>query len=113
MTRSFPIKEVIGGCESTEFGCCFNTSIFCLDSHCSNCNLKSNLTNMQIIGGCESTQFGCCPNSMTPCADIMCNYCPNATLLYSTLIGGCDGTRYGCCRDSAACIDSNCSHCPT
>lgn len=47
-------KPVIGGCSSTEYGCCPDGKT-AKNKHGTNC----------FIGGCSSTKYGCCPDGKT------------------------------------------------
>ena len=60
----------VGNCIGTEFGCCKNTIIQCLDKNCSNC-----LLNIDSIGGCIATEYGCCNNTEIQCIDHNCSNC--------------------------------------
>jgi len=60
----------VGSCIGTEFGCCKNTIIQCLDKNCSNC-----LLNINHFGGCISTEYGCCNNTEIQCIDRNCSNC--------------------------------------
>ena len=106
-SSAFPIVEiVIGGCESTEFGCCpHQLTVACTDLDCMNCVQ----TNTTLLGGCESTEFGCCLDNQTVCLDTICSNC----YAHTVMIGGCNGTLYGCCDDLLTpCSNQNCTGCP-
>ena len=69
--------ELIGGCESTAYGCCLDNTTACQNFNCPNCNATSthtyNTTNL--IGGCESTAYGCCLDNTTACQNFNCTNC--------------------------------------
>jgi len=126
----FPVEiplPVIGGCESTQFGCCKDGVTACHNSRqqvCLNCHVPYDVKNLT-LGGCISTEFGCCKNTTDACLDVYCTNCLNITNITSStivnvtianlttkLIGGCMSTQFGCCHDnSTACSDRPCSNC--
>ena len=54
-------NDPVGGCSSTEFGCCPGTDI-ARNSDGSNCSPPSPPgPGNDPVGGCSSTEFGCCP----------------------------------------------------
>lgn len=123
----FPVEipsPILGGCESTQFGCCKDGVTACHNSTCLNCPIPTHTKYLR-LGGCLGTEFGCCKNTTDPCVDVYCTNCPNITHATSTtivnvtianltsqLIGGCVSTQFGCCHDnSTACSDRPCSNC--
>ena len=64
--------SLLGGCLGTEFGCCTNTQIQCIDTQCSNCVLDNDTS---LLGGCLGTEFGCCTNTQIQCIDTQCSNC--------------------------------------
>ena len=104
---AMPIREtILGGCISTQYGCCHDNSTTCLDFHCSNCDDMYNQTE---LGGCVGTEFGCCHDNATPCTDLDCMNCYASTVI----VGGCNGTKFGCCADDfTPCLTENCGNCP-
>lgn len=61
-TLSAPIREVIiGGCSSTEYGCCQDNVTSCVNQTCYNCEYND------LIGGCSTTEYGCCQDNITSC----------------------------------------------
>jgi len=61
---------LLGGCASTEFGCCAD-GVTPSDMNHTNCNS----TNVTLMGGCASTLHGCCNDNVTACSD-HCLNCP-------------------------------------
>ena len=75
-TQTLPV--LVGGCKGTQFGCCNETQLVCLDSNCSNCNTTK--VNVELIGGCQGTQFGCCNQTQLVCQDFKCSNCYNHSI---------------------------------
>ena len=110
-SNAFPIRvNLLGGCESTEFGCCPLSTTPCTDLDCMNCYLDPQF---QDIGGCLGTQYGCCQDNQTICLTADCHNCytkENTTVVVE--LGGCEGTEFGCCQDNQTiCLDTICSNC--
>ena len=85
----------IGGCSSTEYGCCpDNVTAKKADGTC-----------LPTVGGCEGTQYGCCPDNVTA-KNAAGNNCIIPT------VGGCAGTQYGCCPDKVTARNATGSNCP-
>ena len=61
---------LIGGCMSTEYGCCPD-GVTPSDMNHTNCNT----TNVTLMGGCMSTEYGCCNDNITACQE-HCLNCP-------------------------------------
>ena len=86
-------NNIIGGCQSTLYGCCLDNTTSCNDFDCSNCNLTKsynttsyNTTSYNttyIIGGCVSTVYGCCLDNTTACNNFDCSNC-NSTYIHNT-----------------------------
>ena len=106
-SNAFPIRvNLLGGCESTEFGCCPLSTTPCTDLDCMNCYLDPQF---QDIGGCLGTQYGCCQDNQTICLTADCHNC----YAHTVIIGGCNSTLYGCCDDLLTpCANQNCTGCP-
>ena len=124
LTASRPagLRPLIGGCESTQYGCCRDNVTACSNITCFNCPPN----NQRLVGGCIGTQFGCCPDQFTPCVNTTCSNCIsghlstgstglNETIVNLTsklILGGCSGTEFGCCRDNiTTCADPKCRNC--
>ena len=69
MAMSIPIRmNQLGGCESTQFGCCSDGVSFCQNHNCTDCIITE-------LGGCLGTLYGCCPDRVNPCNTSTCEYC--------------------------------------
>ena len=77
MIMGYPtsFRPSLGGCVSTQFGCCLDDVTPCANITCTNC--PSQVLIKPVVGGCVSTQFGCCHDDVTPCANITCTNCPS------------------------------------
>ena len=78
----------VGGCASTEFGCCPGQKVAARTADKSDCCRPSS--------GCGVTEFGCCADGLTPAAS------ENGANCNATTTGGCHGTEYGCCPGGTA-----------
>jgi hypothetical protein len=64
------IGNTVGGCNSTEYGCCPDHKTTKSDEDGSNCP--------KLISSCSTTEFGCCPDLKTPKTDEAGSTCPVA-----------------------------------
>lgn len=99
LATSAPIREhinTLGGCVSTEYGCCSDNITPRNNSLGTNCIIH------EVLGGCVSTEYGCCPDNITPRNNTVGTNClTNPTgSTKQELIGGCVSTEYGCCQDN-------------
>jgi hypothetical protein len=126
---------VVGGCASTQYGCCPDSVSAKVDANGSNCAPYP-----PPVVSCAGTQYGCCPDSVTAKVDAngsncapyppvtssgsttQYGYCPDNTTAKVDANGsncapyppvsGCAGTQYGCCPDTVtAKINANGTNC--
>ena len=77
--QSLPINKtnvtMLGGCNGTQFVCCYDLITSCVYFNCSNCEIYQ-------IGGCQGTKYGCCPDNINSCYNENCTIgCPNTYVL--------------------------------
>jgi len=65
LAKMYEKKQMVGGCGSTQYGCCPDGVTAKADAAGSNC----------IVGGCRSTRYGCCPDGVTAKADAAGSNC--------------------------------------
>ena len=74
LATSAPVREnikLLGGCVSTEYGCCPDRITPRNNTAGTNCIINpTGSTKQELLGGCVSTEYGCCGDNYTPRIDI-------------------------------------------
>ncbi|XP_025408017.1 papilin isoform X2 [Sipha flava] len=82
-------KKKLGGCETSEFGCCYDKKTPAKGPFSAGC---------PDIHTCKDTEYNCCTDGVSPATGPRNEGCPPST---------CNSTLYGCCPDGYSISQGN------